>query len=313
MCYYCGSIYFTVVCRLVVPSSAFFSVLRDATKLAAAAADDIASHSSKLVSAADDIAVMTGNAAVKTAGVAGDDLAVGAGQVAGVSPNRELPALWRISKGSLLNKVWLAALLLVVDQMFPPAITAVLLLGALYLAYEGAESLLELMGSLGGPDSTGTALVRELTEDEKVKGAIRTDIVLSFEMLVIALTAAGGAALAQKVVVLSAVGVLMTVGVYGLIALLIRMDDIGLALAKSSRAWRRALGRKMVTAAPVIIGALGPVGMVAMFAVAGGILSHAAGMHYSNWFLGGVADISLGVAVGALLVGLSHWLGHLRK
>ena len=99
-----------------MPFSAFFSVLRDATKLAAAAADDVAGQSSKLVASADDIAVMTGNAAAKTAGVAGDDLAVGAGQVAGVSPNRELPALWRISKGSLLNKVWLAALLLVVDH-----------------------------------------------------------------------------------------------------------------------------------------------------------------------------------------------------
>jgi predicted DNA repair protein MutK len=296
-----------------VPFSAFLSVLRDATKLAAAAADDVASQSSKLVATADDIAVMTGNAAVKTAGVAGDDLAVGAGQVAGVSPNRELPALWRISKGSLLNKVWLAALLLVVDQVFPAFITAVLLLGALYLAFEGAEGLLELISQMGAAERTGAAPARELSEDEKVKGAIRTDIVLSFEMLVIALTAAHSASLAQKAVVLAAVGLLMTVGVYGLIALLIRLDDMGLALVRSATPWRRALGRKMVTAAPVIIGALGPIGMVAMFAVAGGILSHAGGMHYTNWFLGAVADISLGVAVGAVLAGLGHWLAQLRK
>jgi predicted DNA repair protein MutK len=138
-------------------------------------------------------------------------------------------------------------------------------------------------------------------------------MVLSFEMLVIALTAAGAAPLLQKVVVLAAVGLLMTVGVYGLIALLIRLDDMGLALTKSAKPWRRKMGRKMVNAAPVIIGALGPIGMVAMFAVAGGILTHAAGMHYPNWMLGTVADISLGVAVGALLAGAGHWLAGLRK
>lgn len=256
---------------------------------------------------------MAGNAAVKTAGVAGDDLAVGAGQVAGVSPNRELPALWRISKGSLFNKVWLAALLLVVDQVFPAVITGVLLLGALYLAYEGGETLLEMISRMGQRVPAGESAEPELSEDQKVKGAIRTDMVLSFEMLVIALTAAGAAPLLQKVVVLAAVGLLMTVGVYGLIALLIRLDDMGLALTKSAKPWRRKMGRKMVNAAPVIIGALGPIGMVAMFAVAGGILTHAAGMHYPNWLLGTVADISLGVAVGALLAGAGHWLAGLRK
>jgi predicted DNA repair protein MutK len=304
----CGS-----VAEFAVPVSAFFSLLRDATKLAAAAADDVASQSAKLVAAADDVASMAGNAAVKTAGVAGDDLAVGAGQVAGVSPNRELPALWRISKGSLFNKVWLAALLLVVDQVVPVVITGVLLLGALYLAYEGGETLLEMIGRLGQRVPAGESAEPELSEDQKVKGAIRTDMVLSFEMLVIALTAAGAAPLLQKVVVLAAVGLLMTVGVYGLIALLIRLDDMGLALTKSAKPWRRKMGRKMVNAAPVIIGALGPIGMVAMFAVAGGILTHAAGMHYPNWMLGTVADISLGVAVGALLAGAGHWLAGLRK
>jgi predicted DNA repair protein MutK len=296
-----------------VPLSAFFSVLRDATKLAAAAADDVASQSAKLVAAADDVASMAGTAAAKTAGVAGDDLAVGAGQVAGVSPNRELPALWRISKGSLLNKVWLAALLLVVDHAFPAVITGVLLLGALYLAFEGGESLLELISRIGQLEPAGASAEPELSEDQKVKGAIRTDMVLGFEMLVIALTAAGTAPLVQKIVVLAAVGLLMTVGVYGLIALLIRLDDMGLALVKSAKPWRRTLGRKMVAAAPVIIGALGPVGMVAMFAVAGGILTHAAGAHYPYWLLGTVADICVGVALGALLAGLGHWLAQLRK
>jgi len=294
-----------------VPISAFASVLRDVTKLAASAADDLASQGTKLAAAADDIASITGKAAVKTAGVAGDDLAVGAGQVAGVSPNRELPALWRISKGSLVNKVWLAALLLVVDHFVPMAISGVLLLGALYLAYEGGEGLLAALVHGAGPGAdTGDAA---MSEDEKVKGAIRTDMVLSFELLVIALTAAGAAPLEQKVVVLAAVGLLMTFGVYGLIALIIRLDDMGLALARSGTPWHQQCGRKMVAAAPVILRALGPLGMVAMFAVAGGILTHAAGVHYPNGLLSLVGDVALGAALGVLLAGGGHWLAKLRK
>lgn len=283
-------------------SSAFFALLRDVSKLAASAADDLAAQSAKLSAAADDIATLTGKAAVKTAGVAGDDLAVGAGQVAGVSPNRELPALWRITKGSAVNKVWLAALLLVVGYFLPPAITVALTLGALYLAFEGGEGLLEYFHD----DSDGAAEAAPMTEDEKVRGAIKTDIVLSFEMLVISLAATGDAPLGYKIAVLALVGVVMTVGVYGLIGLIIRLDDMGLALARKGEGWRRRLGLAMANAAPVILKVLGPVGMVAMFAVAGGILGHLLHLEIGHWALALLADIAIGVVVGLLLVGLHH-------
>ncbi|KVP75576.1 hypothetical protein WJ96_07660 [Burkholderia ubonensis] len=291
--------------------STFFSVLRDVTKLAASAADDLASQSTKMAAAADDIAVMASKAAIKTAGVAGDDLAVGAGQVAGISPNRELPALWRISKGSLFNKVWLAALLLAVDHYVPAVISGVLLLGALYLAYEGGEGLIEAL-SHHRQAAPAVGDDAAMSEDEKVQGAIRTDMVLSFELLVIALTAAGTAPIEQKVAVLVVVGLLMTVGVYGLIALIIRLDDMGLVLSRSDRPWKQRLGRKMVAAAPVILRALGPIGMVAMFAVAGGILTHAAHVHYPSWLLGVVGDVSLGAVMGLALAGIGHWIAKLR-
>lgn len=282
-------------------SSAFFAVLRDITKLAASAADDLASQASKAAMAADDVASLAGSAAVKTAGVAGDDLAVGAAQVAGVSPNRELPALWRITKGSALNKLWLGAVLLVVSQFLPLVITVALGLGALYLAYEGAEGLLEHFHP-----PLDAAEEAPMTEDEKVRGAIKTDMVLSFEMLVISLASTGDAPLSYKIAALLLVGAGMTIGVYGLIGLLIRLDDMGLALARTGSAWKQTVGRKMANAAPRVLKVLGPVGMVAMFAVAGGIFTHMLHWSLTPWPLAMAADIALGVAVGLLLAG-----GHL--
>lgn len=289
-------------------TSAFFALLRDVSKLAASAADDLAAQSVKLSAAADDIALLTGKATAKTVGVAGDDLAVGAGQVAGVSPNRELPALWRITKGSALNKVWLAALLLVVGYFLPVAITVALTLGALYLAFEGGEGLLDYFH-----DESGEAEDEiPLTEDEKVRGAIRTDIVLSFEMLVISLAATGEAPLGYKIAVLALVGVVMTIGVYGLIGLIIRLDDMGLALARSGEGLRSRVGLAMANAAPRVLKVLGPVGMVAMFAVAGGILGHLIHLEIGHWALALLADIGIGIVVGLLLVGLHHLWAKVR-
>jgi predicted DNA repair protein MutK len=282
-------------------TSAFFAVLRDVTKLAATAADDLATQSAKIVSAADDIATLTGRATLKTAGVAGDDLAVGAGQISGVSPNRELPALWKIAKGSACNKVWLGALLLIVGYVFPMAITGALILGAFYLAYEGGEGLWDHIhpSETQGEDA-------HLSEDEKVSGAVKTDMVLSFEMLVITLAATGDAPVGYKIAVLALVGIAMTIGVYGLIGLIIRLDDMGLALARSASGFKQKLGLNMVKAAPVILKVLGPVGMVAMFAVAGGILTHTAHITYPHWAIALLGDIAVGVAVGLSLVGLHH-------
>lgn len=291
-----------------MPTSAFFAVLRDATKLAAAAADDLAAQSAKLVASADDIATLTGKAAAKTAGVAGDDLAVGAGQMGGVSPSRELPALWAITKGSALNKAILSVVLLVVSALYPPAITAALVCGALYLAYEGGEGLLERFH----PQELDEDF-EVLDESAKVKGAIRTDMVLSLEILVISLAAAGDAPLAYKAAVLFLVSVVMTVGVYGLIALIIRLDDMGLALARSSRPAQRALGLKMANAAPVILKLLDPVGMVAMFMVAGGILTHLLHLQFAHWFVGLAVDSLVGVTVGLVLAGTHLVFHHLKN
>lgn len=292
-----------------MPSSAFFAVLRDTAKLAAAAADDLASQGAKMTGAANDIATLTGQAAVKTAGVAGDDLAVGAGQVGeGLSPNRELPALWAITKGSALNKAWLSVVLLVVSALMPTAITVALCFGALYLAYEGGEGLLERFHPHSLDDE-----FEVLNESQKVKGAIRTDMVLSLEILVIALAATGDAPLSYKAAVLALVGVVMTIGVYGLIGLIIRLDDMGLALAKSSSNFRKKLGHKMVKAAPVILKFLDPVGMVAMFAVAGGIFSHQMHVEYPHWTVGFAADIVIGVVIGLALAGGHMLVHHMRR
>jgi uncharacterized protein len=288
--------------------SAFFAVLRDAAKLAAAAADDLATQSVKLTSATNDIATLTGQAAVKTAGVAGDDLAVGAGQVGGVSPNRELPALWAITKGSALNKVGLSILLLSVSAFAPVLITIALCLGALYLAYEGGEGLLERFH----PHSLDDEFEEELTEEQKVKGAIRTDLVLSLEILVIALASTGEAPLLHKAMVLALVSVIMTLGVYGLIGFIIRLDDIGLALAKSKSAASRSIGLKMASAAPVILKALGPIGMFAMFVVAGGILTHQVHIEYPHWTVGLIGDALTGVVVGLVLAGIHIGFHKLR-
>lgn len=289
---------------------AFFAVLRDATKLAATAADDLASQSAKMVATADEISALAGKAAAKAAGVAGDDLAVGAGQVAGVSPNRELPALWRISKGSFFNKLWLSVLLLVVDHYAPAAIMGMLLLGAAYLAYEGAEEVLEIILHHDDGDDDGEAL---MTEDEKVRGAIKTDIILSLEMLVIALATTEGTSLGYKVMVLGIIGLLMTVGVYGLIALIIRLDDMGYALARSDSEFRQRMGTKLVAAAPVVLRILGPLGLVAMLAVAGGILSHAMHWTIDPWPLALVSDIAIGLAAGLTLLAGHHLVTRFQK
>ncbi len=290
-----------------MPTSAFFAVLRDVSKLAATAADDLATQAVKLTSAADDIATLTGKAAAKTAGVAGDDLAVGAGQVGGVAPNRELPALWRIIKGSAFNKAWLTVLLLILSAVLPQAITVALVLGALYLAYEGGEGLLERFH----PASVDQDF-EPLSEDDKVKGAIRTDLVLSLEILVIAAASIGDVSWQYRAVVLGLVSVIMTIGVYGLIGLIIRLDDMGLSLAKSSGGWRSSVGRVMVKSAPVILRVLSPIGMFAMFAVAGGIFSHQLHLEFAHWTLGLLADVALAVVTGLVLAGSHLAIHHLR-
>ncbi len=288
-----------------MPSSAFFAVLRNVAKLAAAAADDVAAQGLKLAAAADDVALMTGRAAAKTAGIAADDLAVGASKMTGVSPAQELPAIWRIMRASALNKVWLIALVLTVDALFPLGIQLALVAGGLYLAFEGGKAVLERLGWDSGPAEA------PLTDEQRIRGAIVTDIVLSLEILVISLTVAAQAPFEQKLVVLIAMSVVMTVGIYGLIAALVRLDDMGLALIRAPDAARQAMGRQIVWAAPRILGALGPIGMVAMLAVAGGIFTHLVHFQAPHWTLGMAVDITTGAIVGLVLAAAGAWIQRL--
>lgn len=287
----------------LMPTSAFFAVLRDAAKLAATAADDIASQGSKMMAATDDVVHMASKAAVKTAGVAGDDLAVGAGQLNGVSPSRELPALWAIVKGSAWNKLWLSAVLLVVSAIAPSLVSLALLLGGLYLAYEGAEALLEAWH----PASDSATAETELTEEEKVKGAIRTDLVLSLEILVIALaTIPAEASFAHKAGVLALVSVIMLLAVYGLIMAIIRLDDVGLALTRQENPVFKKVGLAMAKGAPWLLKLLTPIGMFAMLLVAGSILTHFLPANAVPPSIGWLVNVLTAVGVGLSLVGLHH-------
>lgn len=290
-----------------MPTSAFFAVLRDVAKLAAAAADDVAQQAGNMAAAADDVAALTGRAAAKTAGIVADDLAVGASKMTQVSPAQELPAIWRIFRTSALNKLWLIALVLAVDAVFPLGIQVALVAGGVYLAFEGGKALLERLGW------GRSAAEVPLTDEQRIRGAIVTDLVLSLEILVISLSVAAEAPFAQKLAVLAAMSVVMTIGIYGLVAALVRLDDWGLHLARSPRPRTKALGRRIVAAAPVILASLGPIGMVAMLAVAGGIFTHLVHLDYPHWAVGLLGDLLVGAMTGLVLAGVAMRMSASRR
>ncbi|MFL6657926.1 MAG: DUF808 domain-containing protein [Massilia sp.] len=232
----------------------------------------------------DDVALMSKVAAQKTAGVLGDDLALNAQQVAGVSPERELPVVWAVGVGSLKNKAILVPSALAISALAPWAITPLLMVGGAYLCFEGCEKLAhkylpggehdadhhaQVVKALGDPALDVVAL-----EKDKIKGAVRTDFILSAEIIVISLGTVATAPFAQQVVVLCVVAILMTVGVYGLVAGIVKLDDLGLHLARTRLGAVRAFGRMLVSAAPKLMKALTVVGTVAMFMVGGSILVH---------------------------------------
>jgi predicted DNA repair protein MutK len=222
-------------------------------------------------------------AAKKTAGVLGDDLALNAQQVSGVRAERELPVVWAVGVGSLKNKAILVPAALAISAFAPWAITPLLMVGGLYLCFEGfekiAHSLLHsaddehhkeaLQAALNAPEVDLAAL-----EKEKIKGAVRTDFILSAEIIVIALGTVASAPFIQQVTVVVGIAIVMTVGVYGLVAAIVKMDDAGLYLSQRGGAVVRALGRVLLSAAPLLMKLLGVVGTVAMFMVGGGILTH---------------------------------------
>lgn len=237
----------------------------------------------------DDIAVMTKLAARKTAGVLGDDLALNAQQMLGIRAERELPVVWAVAVGSLKNKLLLIPAALLVSAVAPWAVTPLLMLGGAFLCYEGFEKLAQrFLPSRADPEEQHAALIRHrldpdvdlvTLEQEKIRGAIRTDFVLSAEIIVITLGIVAGASLGTQLAVLTGVGFLMTVGVYGLVAGIVKLDDVGFYLQQRlgetfpARVQRR-LGTLMVAAAPRLMRALAVVGTAAMFLVGGGILVH---------------------------------------
>jgi len=232
----------------------------------------------------DDVAVMTKVAAKKTAGVLGDDLALNAQQVSGVSAHRELPVVWAVAKGSALNKLILVPAALAISVLVPGLVTPLLMLGGAYLCFEGFEKVAhKLLHSRAEDDAHHAAHLQAVAdpavdlvsfERDKIKGAVRTDFILSAEIIVISLGTVATASLMQQFAVLASISAIMTVGVYGLVAGIVKLDDAGLALSRKSGAAARALGRGLLVVAPRLMKTLSVVGTAAMFMVGGSIVSH---------------------------------------
>jgi predicted DNA repair protein MutK len=295
-----------------------------------------------IASVLDDVALMAKVAARKTAGVLGDDLALNAQQVTGLHAERELPVVWAVGVGSLKNKAILVPAALAISAFVPWAITPLLMLGGAYLCFEGVEKLAHKYLHSPAEDSAHEAeLAAAVLDDtvdmvalekDKIKGAVRTDFILSAEIIVIALGTVAGAPFVQQVVVLAAVAVAMTIGVYGIVAGIVKLDDAGLYLSFRRSAAARAIGRMLLAAAPRLMKALSVVGTIAMFMVGGGILGHSlAPLHHFAEGAGGavravpgvgrvlaavapsVVYALAGVATGALVLLAVQLAGRLRR
>jgi hypothetical protein len=278
----------------------------------------------------DDVALMTKVAAKKTAGVLGDDLALNAQQVSGVRADRELPVVWAVAKGSFINKAILVPAALLISAFIPWLITPLLMIGGAYLCYEGVEKLAhkflhseaeerlhqkELAEAVANPEVDMVAF-----EGDKIKGAIRTDFVLSAEIIVITLGAITAASFTTQVVTVIAVALLMTVGVYGFVALIVKLDDMGLHLLRKQGqgAWlsiQHNVGKGLLLTAPKLMKFLAVVGTAAMFLVGGGILAHGVAFmrslehslqhHYGSLVAGvggSLANMVLGAIAGAAVL-----------
>lgn len=268
----------------------------------------------------DDVAVMTKLAAKKTAGILGDDLAVNAEQVTGSAAERELPIVFKVALGSLVNKAILVPLALLLSAFAPWAIVPLLMVGGAYLSFEGTEKVLDFFHKKrhGAHDAAEKEKApAEFDENARVKGAIRTDFVLSTEIIVIALGVISGS-LMQRALALTVIAVLMTVGVYGVVAFIVKIDDIGLWLLKKRSAAAQFIGQGCVAAMPLIMKLLTIAGTIAMLMVGGGILLHNGFAHAAHalehwqpaWLAtllaSFAAPVALGFAAGLLLVGALH-------
>lgn len=275
-----------------------------------------------IVSILDDVSTMSKVALEKTAGVVGDDLALNAKQIMGVRVNRELPIVWAVAKGSLLNKVILVPAALLISYATPWLVLPLLMIGGLYLCYEGVEKLLHKWfhpkghahehGHSHEPNgSSATTTDVDGTQDEKKKiiGAIRTDFILSAEIIVIALGTVADVSIGMRALVLSTIAVLMTVGVYGLVAAILKIDDLGIWMQTrpsngKGLSAQQKLGRFLVVAAPYLMRFLAVAGTAAMFLVGGGIVVHSIGPVH-HWLEHALEPVEHWQYVG----GVAHWLG----
>ena len=288
----------------------------------------------------DDVSVMTKVATKKTAGVLGDDLALNAQQVSGVKPDRELPVVWAVAKGSAVNKLILVPAALAISAFegwrasrgyAVPLVTGLMMIGGAFLCYEGVEKLAhKFLHSKHEVEKQHIELVEAVADEsvdlverekDKIKGAVRTDFILSAEIIVITLGTVATQDFTRQVAVLVAIAILMTVGVYGLVAGIVKLDDAGLYLStlkgdSAARRAKRSIGRGILVAAPWLMKFLSIAGTAAMFLVGGGILTHnvpvlhhlvqalAQSLPYAPWALAGLINAVFGVLLGLLVVAL---------
>ncbi len=282
----------------------------------------------------DDISLMGKLAAKKTAGVLGDDLSLNAQQVSGVRANRELPVVWSVAKGSLLNKVILVPLALLISAFIPWAITPLLMVGGAFLCFEGVEKVLHSLHTRKHKEDPQQAQERlnaiakqdpKQYERDKVKGAIRTDFILSAEIVAITLGIVADAPLLNQVLVLSGIAVLVTVGVYGLVGIIVKLDDMGYWLVERPGALAKTVGKGLLVIAPWLMKVLSIVGTLAMFLVGGGIVVHGiAPLHHAIEHFAAeqgavlaatlptLANLVLGFIIGLIVVGLVKGISRLR-
>ncbi len=289
----------------------------------------------------ENVAVLTRVAATKTVGVLGDDLALNAQQVAGVAADRELPVVWAVAKGSAVNKLILVPVALTVSALAPWAVTPLLMVGGAFLCFEGVEKLAHKYLHTKDEEATRQQALIDTVMDpkfdlvayekDKVKGAIRTDFVLSAEIITITLGTVATQPLLTQFAVLAGVAVIMTIGVYGIVGMIVKLDDVGLLLSRRTGDWpwrriERSVGRGILVAAPYLMKTLAIVGTIAMFLVGGGILRHGIpALHH--WIdgvganLGGVIgtvaptlfDGVFGVFAGAVVLLIVKLVGRIRK
>ncbi|WP_201611765.1 DUF808 domain-containing protein [Psychrobacter immobilis] len=282
----------------------------------------------------DDVSVMTKIAAKKTAGVLGDDLALNAEQVSGVKANRELPVVWAVAKGSFVNKLILVPTAILISAIYPPLITFLLMCGGLFLVYEGAEKVIHRFWPHPLPDDAEQIARRQANADEtvdlvafekeKIKGAIRTDFILSAEIIVIALGATATASLLQRSLVLSILAIGITVGIYGLVAGIVKIDDLGLHMMEKDDKFTQKVGKILFAAAPKLMKFLSIAGTLAMFLVGGGILVH--GINFLHHEVEDIAHLTgifesfttallnavIGFIIGAAIVALFTVINKIR-